>query len=291
MWGVVSRVVPNGNDYTGRQNRLAHHVIAQPSELESLCPASILSGFAFHDSFTGSPHYLDREPVMSVSERNDESVWDCMGGSGWRAHIAELALATSRIVVLIPPEADGRSVVASIVLALPIDQRWAVGVVEATSAEQCWAHNVRIRVLTMAPRDDGSERAFPGEVVVDLRHQPNPPKRADRSIGELAAPPSDASECGHTDQAFDFSAFTTPIQDKPQIQVAEPLAPSAVAIDSRSQQVSAGDVNVSRRLPEVKEMPRQAAREPASFWKRIGIWFIFGAVLGALAGLLILKWK
>lgn len=178
LWGIVSRVVPNGNDYTGRQNRLAHHLIAPPSELETLCPATVLAGFSFRDGFTDTPRYLDRAPEVSESADTFEDVWECMGGKEWREHISSLALSGSRVVVLIPPAANGRSVVISILLGIPKERRWNIGIVEASSAEQCWGNNALIRVLTIGAIDADGQRSWPGEVLVDLRHHSKPPSVA-----------------------------------------------------------------------------------------------------------------
>ncbi|NDG64730.1 MAG: hypothetical protein EBY29_14910, partial [Planctomycetes bacterium] len=114
-------------------------------------------------------------PEVIENEKSFDDVWECMGGKGWRLHIAALALSGSRVVVLIPPSAEGRSVVISILLGIPLERRWEIGVVEASSAEQCWAHNALIRVLAMDANDAEGDRAWPGEVVVDLRRQSIPP--------------------------------------------------------------------------------------------------------------------
>ena len=279
MWGVVSRVVLNGNDYTGRQNRLAHHIIAPPSELESLCPANLLAGYLFRDAFTDLPRYLDREPEVTENEKSFDDVWECMGGKGWRSHIAALALSGSRIVVLIPPSVEGRSVVISILRGIPIDQRWQVGVVEASSAEQCWAHNALIRVLAMDANDAEGDRAWPGEVVVDLRRQSIPPSaKQELFVGKQAT-------------KLDFSAFAATSQESSASETEKSSQPIVVNIDFASETAEGID---DQRDPSSGEHSTQSTPSfgvSKVVFKRIIVWFILGAVVGALAGFFIVNLK
>ena len=279
MWGVVSRVVLNGNDYTGRQNRLAHHVIAPPSELETLCPAAVLAGYAFRDTCNESPRYLDREPEVPEIAGSFDDVWECMGGKGWRSHIAALALSGSRVVVLIPLSAEGRSVVISILLGIPIQRRWEVGVVEASSAEQCWAHTALIRVLAIDANDAEGDRAWPGEVVVDLRRQSIPPSANQEVLVE------------NEPVKLDFSAFATPVQESSASKTEKSSKPIMVHIDFSSQ---TADGTHDHRAPSFGEEPAQLTPSVGAskvVWKQTIVWFILGAVVGALAGFFIVNLK
>ena len=279
MWGVVSRVVLNGNDYTGRQNRLAHHVIAPPSELESLCPAAVLVGYAFRNTWDEPPRYLDREPDVPEIAGSFDDVWECMGGKGWRSHIAALALSGSRVVVLIPPSAEGRSVVISILLGIPLQRRWEVGVVEASSAEQCWAHSALIRVLAMDANDAEGDRAWPGEVVVDLRRQSIPPSaKQDFFVGKQA-------------NKLDFSAFSAADQELSVIGTEKSSEPIVVNIDFASEAPEGID---DSRDPSSSEQSTQSAQSfgfSKVVFKRTIVWFILGAVVGALVGFFIVNLK
>ena len=279
MWGVVSRVVLNGNDYTGRQNRLAHHVIAPPSELEMLCPAAVLAGYSFRDTCDEAPRYLDREPELPEIAGSFDDVWECMGGKGWRSHIAALALSGSRVVVLIPPSAEGRSVVISILLGIPLQRRWEVGVVEASSAEQCWAHSALIRVLAMDANDAEGDRSWPGEVVVDLRRQSIPPSaKQELIVGQQAT-------------KLDFSAFAATPQELSASETEKSSQPIVVDIDFGSETPEGID---DQRDPSSGEYSTQSTPSVGSskvFWKQTIVWFILGTVVGALAGFFIVNLK
>jgi len=279
MWGVVSRVVLNGNDYTGRQNRLAHHIIAPPSELESLCPANLLAGYSFRDAFTDLPRYLDREPEVTENEKSFDDVWECMGGKGWRLHIAALALSGSRVVVLIPPSAEGRSVVISILLGIPLERRWEIGVVEASSAEQCWAHNALIRVLAMDANDAEGDRAWPGEVVVDLRRQSIPPSvKQELFVGKQAT-------------KLDFSAFAAADQELSESETEKSSQPIVVNIDFASEALEGIDDQRDASSGEQSTQSIPSFGVSKVLFKRTIIWFILGAVVGALAGFFIVNLK
>lgn len=279
MWGVVSRVVLNGNDYTGRQNRLAHHIIAPPSELESLCPANLLAGYSFRDAFTDLPRYLDREPEVTENEKSFDDVWECMGGKGWRSHIAALALSGSRLVVLIPPSVEGRSVVISILRGIPIDQRWQVGVVEASSAEQCWAHSALIRVLAMDANDAEGDRVWPGEVVVDLRRQSIPPSaKQELFVGKQAT-------------KLDFSAFAPTSQEMTESETEKSSQPIIVNIDFASEASEGIDDQHDPCSGENSTQSTPSFGVSKVVFKRIIVWFILGAVVGALTGFFIVNLK
>ncbi len=274
-WGVVSRVIPNGNDYTGRPNRLAHHVLTPPSETDSISPARILSQFKFRDSFDGTPRYLDREPEIPSTESNCDEVWTALGGQGWCLHISQLALAGSRLVVLIPPSVDGRSVVTSLVAHLPIDQRWALSVAESSSAEQCWAQGVAVRILTTDLDDESGRRTWPGEVLIDLRVSrtaPAPSRSRERDVAQgSATEPSQVVE-------LDFGAFDA---NRSEGRSDEGSGPIEVAISFESAPVvtrhGAGERTHDCRPLEI---------QPTS-WKQIVAWTILGLITGGFLGFVI----
>ncbi len=279
FWGIVSRVIPNGNDYTGRQNRLAHHLIAPPSELKTLCPATVLAGFSFRDGFTDTPRYLDREPEVSEITDTFEDVWKCMGGKEWREHISSVALSGSRVVVLIPSSANGRSVVISILLGIPADKRWDIGIVEASSADQCWVNNARIRVLTMDASDADDQRSWPGEVLVDLRHQSKPPSVA------LKVPIQKG------EKKLDFSAFALVTDPLQTTDSEKPSQPIVVNIDFESNQddeiVQCDAENGTERT---SQSPLNVGHSEFLLKQTI-LWLIVGAFVGALVGFFIVNLK
>jgi len=274
IWGIVSRVLPNGNDYTGRTNRLAHHVIAAPSELASLCPASILAGYTFRDTFTDTPRYLDREPEIQVVPQSFGEVWDDLGGNGWRTHIAKLAMAGSRVVVLIPTSVDGKSVVASILLGIPLVRRWEIGVAEASSAEQCWAQNVLVRILSMDLADASSERRWPGEEVVDLRRKAEPPSE------QVEVPVEKDSV------KLDFGAFVQPRQELRSVGIEESLQPIAVNENLDSPSVGKNSLGVT---PSRTSRPSDPPMTSTISWKLTIVWLLLGAIVGAVTGLFVVN--
>lgn len=273
-WGVVSRVLPNGADYTGRSNRLAHHVIVAPAELKTNCPGAILAGYAFRDVFTEAPRFLDCEPVLPTDSSRCAVVWSSLGGYSWCTHIADKALAGSRVLVLIPLAVDGRMVVASIVACLPVDRRWNVGVVEAVGSEDCWEHDVRVRVLAVGSLAELGQRSFPDEVVVDLLDCRATPADQPRHLGRVAAQQTSAAA---KPLRLDFSAFDTPVQPE--------ATDSPAPTDSDEIKVrSAARSGVERRSYPVAS-PTIPEAEPSE--SRIGFWMFLGAVGFILVGFLV----
>ncbi len=278
LWGVVSRVVANGNDYTGRPNRLAHHVVMPPSELDSYNPADILLHFAFRESFDGSPRYLDREPVIEDAESACDDIWDSVGGIGWCSHIARIGLSGSRAAVLVPPTLDGRQFIAALLSRLPSEQRWEFGIVESATAEQCWAQGVKVRILALEPDDPAGNRSWPGEVVVDLRTRHTPPAKEDRVRAPSVAPavPGVTAE-------IDFSVFQVdvPWQGKEN---------EAAKVAEKSDQNPSDDHPIIVDFDDGALIVDAAPIGPLKVhrsWTQILFWLVCGCVAGGFVGVLI----
>ena len=286
VWGIVSRVVPNGNDYTGRPNRLAHHVIAPPSELKTLCPVTILAEYTFRDTFTEVPRYMDREPLISETTQKFDHVWEFLGGEAWRSHIANLALSGSRVVLFIPPSVDGRDVLISILLGIPVERRWEIGVVEASSAEQCWAHHALIRILTLSEADACVNQSWPGEVVLDLRHRPTPPSKFSAPGKQVATKNvvSDKDTIGKPD----FTVFGASAERRSSIEIDKPSHPIVVNIDFSPVLVGESEPDA---LPARIRLGSSDAENPILSAKLITFWLLVGAMFGAIVGLFIVKLK
>src|SRR5688572_8733432 len=58
---ILSRIADAGLDYSGRSNKLAHHVVLTPQEVVSAGPAWVQQQAGFHrDNWNGDPRILAR---------------------------------------------------------------------------------------------------------------------------------------------------------------------------------------------------------------------------------------
>lgn len=127
---LLSRIADAGADYSGRSNKLAHHVALEPAELTPAGPATTLATVDFcKTSFDGTPRELP-EGVRPPAESRPASecvAWNAVcHDAGWAGVLAEQTLQNpSRPITLIfPPGCDVLSLVVEAMSLLPADQRW-----------------------------------------------------------------------------------------------------------------------------------------------------------------------
>ncbi|MBU6210509.1 MAG: hypothetical protein KGR22_11425, partial [Planctomycetes bacterium] len=172
-WGVITRTVPCGPDYTGRANRLAHHLVVAPSELAGIDPAAVLGSFAFRDRFEGEPRYLRHMPDLSMTE-SARGAWRSAGLAGWDAMISKWARGRgARDLVVLPSDAPMKSLVSELLACLAARERWTVGVCSGCDAQTAWNEGCQIRLIATKPHAAPLQfAAWPGERLHDLRGRP-----------------------------------------------------------------------------------------------------------------------
>ena len=129
---VLSRIADAGLDYTGRSNKLAHHVVLAADELVSAGPAGVLAAEGFCEtSWDGRVRELPdgRRPPRSVGHAGACSAWqEAAGDAGWAGVLAETALDDESPLVSVIVRAD-QSTLRLVVEAnglLPESRRWDV---------------------------------------------------------------------------------------------------------------------------------------------------------------------
>ncbi len=127
---VISRVGSAGLDYTGRENKHAHHLVLDPGERPSGGPAWLLSRPGFMQAtWTEAPRVLPNGPSVPAGDRPPAicRAWESQAGdAGWAGVVAESFLADSKrpIVVIYDPGADILALFAEAVALLPPEHRW-----------------------------------------------------------------------------------------------------------------------------------------------------------------------
>lgn len=132
-WDVLSRIADYGLDYSGRPNKLAHHVIIDKSnEKLSAGPAALLAMPGFmRTEWQGEPKVVGLKPVTTEPEARDGVCvnWqEATGDAGWAGVIAESFLTNPDRLVILFYE-PGQSVLPlfeEAISLLPPDKRWNV---------------------------------------------------------------------------------------------------------------------------------------------------------------------
>lgn len=128
---VLSRTAPCGNDWSGRPNRIAHHVVVELHERTDAGPAWMLSRFT---GFCGSAPMVEERAAGPLLPQGAESpraakAWESAGfDGGWAGVVAQTLLdaPNSVVCVVMPDEVDALPLVADVLALIPADRRWLV---------------------------------------------------------------------------------------------------------------------------------------------------------------------
>jgi hypothetical protein len=267
-WGVVTRTVPCGADYTGRANRLAHHLVIAPTELAAFDPAMLLAGFEFRDRYAGEPRVLEEMP-RTADHVAIPDAWKMEGLEGWDIKLAqELGRGNGRGLVLLPEGVRLAELVASFIARLRPEERWTFGVCSGCDASSAWKDRVRVRFIVAS--DGAGEKilaTWPGETVHDLRRRPS--GSIDRS-GPMRSGAGASSRWARIE---------------PEQRIEEPAgSPALTASDA----IEIGAIPTLNAEPatlgrsEVGPEERSRAAPVRLGWGIVLVWFLLGAVVGTL---------
>lgn len=129
---VLSRVGDAGFDYTRRSNRLAHHVVVNPTEQSEPGPAWVMmQPGVMRSAWTGEPMIFAEGPDIpqGQSEPRISQTWrDMTGDAGWAGALAESFVKNpaGTACILFSPGAPLLSMVDEALSLLPPALRWQV---------------------------------------------------------------------------------------------------------------------------------------------------------------------
>lgn len=129
---VLSRVADYGADYSGRSNKIAHHVALSESELTPGGPGWVLKSPGFCETrWDEQLKVIDagRQPTRAVRDSADYSAWKRVtGDAGWAGGLAETVGSTDRraVHVIFPLGTDTLGLVEESLNLLPHRDRWNV---------------------------------------------------------------------------------------------------------------------------------------------------------------------
>lgn len=132
VYDVVSRVSAAPADYSGRSNKLAHHVVLDSTEQPEAGPAWVMRQPDMMETrWEGEPRQLPRGrsvPKGTSAPRPCEAWRQACGDAGWAGVIGEAFLLgpEKTFVVVYQPGVDPLALVDEALALLPRELRWAV---------------------------------------------------------------------------------------------------------------------------------------------------------------------
>ena len=230
---VLSRVGFSGADFSGRANKIAHHVVLSDEERLPLGPAEMMlqmRGQVFCEQYTDPPKELPPRalagslslaPVASGPARTWQQV---TGDAGWAGALTEAFVEnpqTPAYVIYQPGEDILRLMTESLAL-LPPQKRWEVSFATyyVSMPAGCFYH---WRGVVAGSRAEAELRRFPRATVVDLTKSlpaaaDSPYSAASRQGQQVAATPVPVSAPGPS------PAEVAPRASAPMARLAEPAA-------------------------------------------------------------------
>jgi hypothetical protein len=135
-FSVFSRTVDAGSDYSGRSNKLSHHVACDTSELRSAArssPAAALEWLdrngRFASRWDGDPR--EQDPAASVqfpaSDPARCTLWEAAAGDpGWAGVLVERTLKGMPTWIIVAVDADAVLLLAEAIALMEPSKRWGV---------------------------------------------------------------------------------------------------------------------------------------------------------------------
>lgn len=131
-YSVLSRTAPSGSDWSGRANRLAHHIALEAPERGAAGPAQALAAFkGFADRMTAVEERAVGPSVPRggpVSAR-PAAAWSAAGfDAGWAGVVARMLLdaQSAACYLILPPDTDALPLLEDVYALLPEERRWHI---------------------------------------------------------------------------------------------------------------------------------------------------------------------
>lgn len=243
-WHVVSRIAPAPADYSGRSNKIAHHIIVDPADQPAAGPAWLLGVPAlFADRWTDEPRLLERPPVIPQSDMPSTpcSTWArACGDARWAGELLRhwRDRARTTVFVVVPQGINPLELAREALSLLPPAERWQAtfntwfgssdvpadvvcqvrfipavpdAVRLARTAANCTI--IDLTAATAAPTTIFAEAAAAGRMLEPPAHTPvvSSPRRVETTAPDKSAP----SRTPPADEPTTFALDTTPLPSQP----------------------------------------------------------------------------
>lgn len=179
---VVSRITSYNADYTGRSNKIAHHIVLTEKEHADAGPAWLVQqNEIFRTIWDGNPRTVTRGPLIPIGreEPKECSNWERLtGDAGLGGYLADFIQHSEKIIWLIYPlelRDEALALIKESIQLLPSEKRWDVTF--STYASEV-APNVTCKVRGVVEGTKEARLAKSRGIAFSLS---NPPKVNDNS--------------------------------------------------------------------------------------------------------------
>ncbi len=271
---VLSRVADAGTDFSGRSNKIAHHLALSLNEVRSAncSPTMLLADEKFwYTKWSREPEWLpvDRMPKPVPSDRISGNMWKkTFGDAGWAGIVARsVANDFEPVFAIIPETCNALGLVHEALQQLPLRMHWKVSFstyfTRSSGADCHW------RFLRDGMEEAKAVRNRPVGIVIDSNSRIDPRDqdsyvKAARSGESRSVQNPEAAEESEEEESFDRRPVT-----RSQLRRREAGA------RARQQRVG-GRVRAERRS-ENDVMPGAESPKPAG--NRLVKWWIAAGAL------------
>lgn len=296
---AVSRTAPCGVDWSGRPNRIAHHVVIDASERTEAGPAWLLSRLT---ALAESPPAVEERAAGPVLPKGTQgpraaAAWTAAGfDAGWAGEVARTILDHPNAIcyVVLPAPCNCLPLVADVFALLPAERRWFV---TFSTRSQRSPSSVRCQLRFVRAGATGLQKLLnePGvkRIVVTAGGSPEPSAAAEAARVGRRVEPSVHQPSARVDPVMrtppaPIRARAT-IESSPAPAVTAPASPTVPVPATpalRSAGASRGSHPEKPAVIEPAPQPMDPTPEQGSIWVWVG--FIYSAVAIALA--LVLLW-
>ena len=293
VYHILSRVADAGKDYSGRTNKIAHHLALTTAETERFPggPASLFADDAFWvTEWERDPQEFppDRLPQAALEPSESFDTWEYVfRDKGWAGVPAGIVEGNMKPVsIIVPSPTHNLDLLSEAMLLVPLEHRWEICFAtyflrQAPGTVCHWkfvlerteeARRMRARSLGGVV-DHAKQNAAPPETrFVEAARQCDPESAWDQSAAERQtatereAPVREFSDSGGRGH-----------QRRSRSRFAQPRHPAARRRPRRGRQIEDDD--------DFEDEPAVAVpvRDSAGFARKAGVWAVLGLVGVAIA--------
>lgn len=171
---VLSRIADCGKDYSGRTNRIAHHIVLDEAGIRPLTqgPTTLLQHYPFQTSWNQDPQVLPPRslpPLSSPVPHFPLPSWQRLGDAGWGGMLAERIEAGQTVNVVFEPVTNMLPLLDEAFSLLPLPLRWQISFsTYFIKTQETPDSSIRVRCL-LAGSDEMAYTKMPNSWTLDLR--------------------------------------------------------------------------------------------------------------------------
>lgn len=170
---LISRIAPCAPDYSGRSNTIAHHILFEAHEENSLDPlAYIMPDVLFYENWIEEPRTLDEHDIgtRNTPEPLPCTSWAKFTGDAGNAGVAWMTLRdhAGPVLILVPQNADRLTLLREFLALIPPDARRHITFSTAPGADHSSMTECRLRMRIDCPESRKECAELRGAAILDF---------------------------------------------------------------------------------------------------------------------------